>query len=348
VQTAPRQRFVRTAPRERFVQTAPRQRFVRTAPFVQYVRVAPRAQRRLTEVREVVGSPLMRAVYEPRRRASIAYHPAYLTGRIVEIRRDVVILQPITGREVTIRRYVPYPTRYRVNQYVTIPAVYNSGGSYAYACSPQYYPQVADYYSNYYGTQVAYVNGCYVPQNSYSYYPSGSYNGYAPYYGNNGYYNYPQQPYAYNNTYGTPYDNCVWSDTDNDGDNNYCAAQNSGYNTYPYGGYNNYPYNGGYGNYPYNGGYGNDPYGGNYNNYPYNGGYGGNGAYAPQQIQGVVVAKTGTTLMVLGANGLKPIFVNEAPALQSGYAVNGPVTVGQVIDAYGFWNGNMFLATALM
>ena len=52
--------------------------------------------------------------------------------------------------------------------------------------------------------------------------------------------------------------------------------------------------------------------------------------------------------MVLGTNGLNPIFVNEAPALQSGYAVNGPVAIGQVIDAYGFWNGNTFLATALM
>jgi hypothetical protein len=70
--------------------------------------------------------------------------------------------------------------------------------------------------------------------------------------------------------------------------------------------------------------------------------------YAPQQVQGLVVAKTGSILMVLGANGLKPIIVDAGPAMQGGYAVNGPVAVGQVIDAYGYYTGNTFMATALM
>jgi hypothetical protein len=52
-------------------------------------------------------------------------------------------------------------------------------------------------------------------------------------------------------------------------------------------------------------------------------------------------------LMVLGANGMQPIFVNAAPALQNGYALNGPVAVGQVIDAIGYYNGDQFIATAL-
>ncbi len=78
-------------------------------------------------------------------------------------------------------------------------------------------------------------------------------------------------------------------------------------------------------------------------------GYSGYGAgpYAPQQIQGLVVGKTGTLLMVLGGNGLEPTFVNDAPALQNG-AASGPVAIGQIISAYGFYSGNMFEATALM
>jgi hypothetical protein len=40
--------------------------------------------------------------------------------------------------------------------------------------------------------------------------------------------------------------------------------------------------------------------------------------------------------------------VNEQPAMQNGYAVNGPVAVGQVVDAYGYYSGDTFVATALM
>lgn len=70
-------------------------------------------------------------------------------------------------------------------------------------------------------------------------------------------------------------------------------------------------------------------------------------AYAPAQVQGVVVASSGSSLMVLGANGLKPIVVNDAPALESGFALNGQPQVGRVISAYGFYQGNTFIATAL-
>jgi len=70
-------------------------------------------------------------------------------------------------------------------------------------------------------------------------------------------------------------------------------------------------------------------------------------AYAPAQVQGVVVASTGSTLMVLGANGLNPILINDAPALDSGNAFNGQPRVGRLVDAIGFYQGNTFVATAL-
>ena len=40
--------------------------------------------------------------------------------------------------------------------------------------------------------------------------------------------------------------------------------------------------------------------------------------------------------------------VDAAPAMQSGYAMNGPIASGQLIDAFGFFNGNVFVATALV
>ncbi|HEV2262394.1 MAG TPA: hypothetical protein VGR69_08935 [Candidatus Rubrimentiphilum sp.] len=69
--------------------------------------------------------------------------------------------------------------------------------------------------------------------------------------------------------------------------------------------------------------------------------------YAPEQLQGVVVGTSGSTLMVLGANGLTPILVNDAPALQSGNLFNGQPTTGRVVTAYGFYSGSTFVATAL-
>jgi hypothetical protein len=64
-------------------------------------------------------------------------------------------------------------------------------------------------------------------------------------------------------------------------------------------------------------------------------------------VQGVVIGRSGDTLMLLGANGT-PTFVYAAPALQSGYTVNGPIQAGQIVDAYGYYNGSTFVATALL
>src|SRR5581483_6702899 len=58
--------------------------------------------------------------------------------------------------------------------------------------------------------------------------------------------------------------------------------------------------------------------------------------YAPAQVQGVVVGTSGSTLMVLGSNGLNPVLVNDAPALQDGLALSGQPAVGRLISAYGF------------
>jgi hypothetical protein len=84
-----------------------------------------------------------------------------------------------------------------------------------------------------------------------------------------------------------------------------------------------------------------------YNGVPYGAAATPYGAYAPQQVQGLVVAKSGSMLMLLGANGMQPIFVNAAPALDNGFALNGPVAVGQFVDAVGFYNGDTFMATAV-
>ena len=50
--------------------------------------------------------------------------------------------------------------------------------------------------------------------------------------------------------------------------------------------------------------------------------------------------------MVLGANGLNPILVNDAPALASGNAFAQP-QLGRLVDAIGYYQGNTFVATAL-
>ena len=277
------------------------------APFVQYVRTN-RANRTAnwTTVRDrqVAGSPLMRAVYATRTNRSVAYyHPAYLTGRIVRERRNYIVLAPQTGPQVIVTGYVP-PT-YVVNQYVTVPAVYNNGSYYTYPpaySNGYYYPQQSAYtpwYSNYAAYQTTYPS--YPSYPSYPAYPSYSYDNSGCGYGDNDgdeygcSSNYDSSYDSYNNN--TPYDNCVWTYDANG--NSYCAAPqiNAGYN-------NGYPYN----------------------SYAANGMY---GTYAPQQVQGLVVAETGSMLMVLGGNGLSPIFVNDAMAMQSGYAVNGPPAIGQ-------------------
>lgn len=70
-------------------------------------------------------------------------------------------------------------------------------------------------------------------------------------------------------------------------------------------------------------------------------------AYAPSQVQGVVVGSSGSTLMVLGSNGMKPVLVNDAAALSNGLAFSGQPAAGRLVTAYGFYDGNTFVATAL-
>ena len=326
--TAPRSFAERTFAPKRTIQA----HYVRS--FTQYAapQLATRRHAEWTRDRAVIASPLVRAVYAShpyRERTQIAYHPAYLTGRVVRYSRNEVVLAPPTGPQVIV--YGNTPPSYVVNQYVTVPAVYNNGGYYQYPYATQFYPQVQQVVSNLFGVPVSYVNGYYVPQGV-------SYN--APYFANyNNSYNTncgdeDGDEYGgcgYGNSYDnygygqTPYDNCMWT-TDAYG-NGYCAPiQAASYNSYP-----NYGYTDPYANYG-------APYGG----------YGNYGAYGLQQVQGIVIAKTGSMLMLLDTNGMKPVIVNDQFAQQSGYQMNGPVAAGQVIDAYGFYNGNTFVATALM
>jgi hypothetical protein len=283
--------------RTRFVGVRPRAFTQRryTAPFVQYIR----------------RSTIYRVAAHPRTRRVFVTRPEILVGR----------------------RYVQYPVPYRVNESVRTPAMYNANLHYyhPYPYSPQYYPQVGQWYSNYFGVPVIFVNGFYVPQygyngygapynwggyNSYNWggynqYNWGGYNPYNPGYGS--YNGYPYSGYPYNpygsygaNPYGygdqTPYDNCMWNDPSEGGDG-YCGADS---------------------------------------------GYGFASGYQLARVQGVVVAKSGSMLLLLGENGLSPIFVNEAPALQNGFAQAGSIGIGQIVDAYGFYNGNEFVATALV
>jgi hypothetical protein len=317
------------------------------SPFIQYVR-APRAERRTVYVRREIAP-------------AVAYHPTYLTGRVVRVRRNYVVLRPPVGEAITVacacyRHY----RHYRTGSYATVPAMYRNGTYVAY---PYHAPSNVYYAASpYYGS---WDNDGDENDNDDGYYNSAPYyyNYGQPYYGNGGYYNnvpyYGQSPY-YDQS---PYDNCLWSDNDGD-EGPYCAQQSGYYTGYPYNAspYNGYPYSAGYPydtGYPNNGypygtayPYGNDPYG---STYPYGGspygmysGYGYGTPYAPQQVQGIVIAKTGSIIMLLGANGLKPIMVDAGPALQNGLSANGPIAAGQVVDAYGYYSGDTFIATMLV
>lgn len=344
---APRERFVRTeprvqtaprhyaAPRERFVRVAPRSRVVHEnrAPFVQYVRANRyRYAPRFVSTRQVVRSPLMRAVYYPRTRRStlVYYHPGYLAGRVVSVNRRVIVLAPPVGREIFVGAAPVANAAYLfpVGQTVTLPVTYANGGYTVYT-QPTYYgntyaPPAYCYgpsstlYSAVLPAVIGAVSGngsfntsdlaalalsaaasSYGSDSCSTTYDQSAYDQ-PPYYQQANqvvYQGVPVQNYAY----ATPYDNCVYSDNYGDG---YCAGTQV--NPYAY-----------------------------------------NSIYAPQQVQGLVVAKTGTMLMVLGGNGLKPVFVNAAPALENGYGLNGPVAIGQVVDAVGYYNGDTFVATAL-
>lgn len=323
------------------------------APFMQYVRSAP-GRREAIVNHAIAASPLIRSVYAYRTRTiPVVYHPRYVAGRVSAVRSNEVILDPPAGAPIVVRD-VAVGSAVPVGSIVTLPVVYVNGNyQYVTAAYPAY---------NTYGN-------LYTPQYGYAYAPAVYCNGnsssalyaaliptvigllsgnggglnssslasaaltaaaggndcatYAPatyytpaytapaYYAPAASYN-PVAAYGApygNGTYATPYDNCLYSD-DEDGDENGCATSS------PYM-YNSYS---------------------NYSAY---------GAYTPQQVQGIVVARSGDTLMVLGSAGT-PTFVYAAPAMQSGYTVNGPIEPGQFVDAYGYYNGNTFIATALV
>jgi hypothetical protein len=67
--------------------------------------------------------------------------------------------------------------------------------------------------------------------------------------------------------------------------------------------------------------------------------------YYNRQVQGVVVATTGTTMLLLTPN-LQPVFVNITPAEQFG-SVQAGLRPGTFVDAYGYYSGNTFVATAV-
>jgi hypothetical protein len=381
-QAAPAPFMQRVAPQR----IAPQRIEQRQAPFMQYVRNSPRVQRTIV-TQTVVSSPLVRSVYASRTAAlPVVYHPRYIAGRVIRVARDEIVVDPVAAtmpivvRDVVVG--VPAPA-IPVGSVVTLPVIYTNGvyqmyvpQSYTYAYDPYAYnpygyAQPYDYttaYPQQYGYSYAppmYCNGgsssslmyaallpallsvltgnsssfnssdlasvaltaalsgnggnCYAynqPYYSQPYYSQ-------PYYSQSAYYapvsyaepisyavaqavpTYYTPQYAYANT---PYDNCMWTDEDNDDQD--CAVSPNAY------GYNSYA-----------------------TPYAY-------APYTPQQVQGVVVGQSGNMLMVLGANG-KPTFVYDAPALQSGYT-NGPISNGSIVDAYGYYSGNTFVATAIV
>lgn len=290
----------------------------------------------------------MRTVYAARTRTiPVVYHPRYVAGRVSAVRSNEVILEPPTGAPIVVRdvvvgstipvgSVVTLPVTYvnGVYQYVTPASAYNtySYGTYApqygYAYAPPVYcngNSSAALYAALIPTVIGLLSGNGSSLNSSSLattaltaaaggndcatYAPATY--YTPAYAAPVYAApaYYAPPVNYGNTYATPYDNCLYSD-DQDGDENGCATSSS----YMYNSYSNY-----------------SPY----------------GAYTPQQVRGIVVARSGDTLMVMGSGGT-PTFVYAAPAMQSGFTVNGPIQPGQFIDAYGYYNGNTFIATALV
>lgn len=132
--------------------------------------------------------------------------------------------------------------------------------------------------------------------------------------------------------------------------------------SYPaqYGGYPaqyTYPTQYGYGTYPQQYGYGTYPSQYSYGAYPSQYGYGGSvpfglGSYlgganplGNSELQGVVVANSGDSLVVLTPD-MRPVFVNIAPAQQLGYT-NGSLQTGSIVQAYGYSSGSQFIATAI-
>ncbi len=319
------------------------------APFVEVVR--PRRAEHFSE--RVVQAGGVRS-----------YHSNYVTGKVVQIENNAVVLESPRGERFVVRGWHGGNKHWR-DRVLTVPIVYENGIYYAY--QPAFADAVPNAYTNYiypagYGYVAPYA---YAP--TYGYVPGYGYSsGYAganaltsvlatvlggsksdslvnslltnflaSYLASSA----PGYTANYVPAYGTSYASPV----------SYIAS-NASAATYTYPATYSSPLS--Y-TYPMTCVY-NDPgdaSGGGYDpscapmttaNY-----YTSATAYAPAQVQGVVVAASGSTLMVLGANGLKPIMVNDAPALQGGDAFNGQPSVGRVINAYGFYDGNTFVATAL-
>jgi len=339
---APRARYrapftLRVAP-ERNVRSL---RAPKAAPFVQYVRSAPRVRRTLVR-RTVSASPLVRSVYVSRARSiPVVYHPRYIAGRVARVRSNEVVIDPPAGSPVIVRDVVAGTAApaIPVGTYVTMPVTY-ANGYYTYA------PPVYTNYAYDYGSAPQYG---YAPQYQYAYAPpmycsgnssSALYAALLPAVvgmltGNSNSLNsndltslaltaatsgnscqnyapgayYSQPAYTAPLNYGpTAYATPYGSCLAGDEDGDENCAPASGYTYDTYSMY---------------------------------------GGYAPQQVQGVVIGRSGDLLMVLGANGT-PTYVYAAPALQSGYTVNGPIQPGQIVDAYGYYSGSTFIATALV
>jgi|GEM_PF-2363830 len=300
----------------------------------------------------------------------------YVASSSGQITRIIVRDVRLPSRIVVLNRYVAVPVRYVNSEYV----YYTGTGYNGYV----YDPSMSQWYTyNPYGAYSAYNPYQYASPYDYGYNPYPNY-GYSPYgypttsggsilsdlllgavisyalpallgqngngtssllsgllttglvagLGGNGYgYNpYGYNPYAYSNPY---------------------AYNPSAYNPYAYTSgyaptYSTYNPD----EYAYN------PYSDNsYNAYPAQySAYAVQPAYAPYgtplataQVQGVIMASSGSTLMVIGQNGVTPILINATPAIQNGYT-NGPLVPGRVISAYGYYQPgtNTFIATALM
>jgi hypothetical protein len=322
-------------------------RETRTSPFVQYVRTAPRVRREIV-TRTVSRSPLLRAVYGSRTRTiPVVYHPRYVAGRIARIRRHEVVIDPPAGAPIVVRDVVlgSAPQTIPAGTFVTLPVTYANGyytyaapvyNGYDYGYSPQYqYAYAPPMYCSGNSSSALYAallpavvgvltgNSSGLSSNDLSSLALAAATGgndcgtYAPGYSSQPYYSQPSY-YAQPAYYAAPV--------------NYAPASPVNYAT------------------PYDNCLAGDEDGDEScapaTDYTY-GNYSAYGAYTPQQIQGVVIGRTGDLLMVLGANGT-PTMVYAAPALQSGHTVNGPIAPGQIIDAYGYYNGNTFVATALV
>jgi hypothetical protein len=356
-ETAP---FVQHVAPERHVHAI---RGTQTAPFAQYVRTAPRQRTRIV-TRTVATSPLVRAPYVARTRTiPVVYHPRYIAGRIASVRRNEVVIDPPAGspvivRDVVINSGVPavpvgsvvtLPVTYSNGYYTYAPPVYSAyggtyGNAYDYGYAPQYqYAYAPPMYCNGDSSSALYAalipavlgmlsgNGNSLNSNDLASIALSAATGangcaaYPPAYDGSGYtapldYGAPISyaapvPVRYAVTQAAPIVSVTPQYTTpydtclaGDEDGDESCAPVTGYNYANYSAY---------------------------------------GPYTPQQVQGVVIGRSGDTLMLLGANGT-PTFVYAAPALQSGYTVNGPIQAGQIVDAYGYYNGSTFVATALL